>query len=108
MSAQVACQVSDLAPGEAREVQLQNAAGQPVKIAIVRDHDGSWHAIDAMCTHGEVSLAEGDVEDGCIECWGHGAQFNLVTGEPTLPATSGVKVYPLNLAGPDVLVEIAD
>ena len=45
--------------------------------------DGDVHALDDTCTHADVSLSEGEV-DGCtLECWLHGSQFDLRTGEPT-------------------------
>ena len=59
--------------------------GEPV--AVVRDEDGEVHAIGDTCTHGDISLSEGEVEDCTIECWLHGSRFDLRTGEPTgLPA----------------------
>ena len=33
------------------------------KVAIVRDSAGDVHAIDDTCSHANVSLSEGDVED---------------------------------------------
>jgi len=44
-------------------------------------------AIDDTCTHSDASLSEGDITDFKIECWLHGAEFDLRTGEAlTLPA----------------------
>jgi 3-phenylpropionate/trans-cinnamate dioxygenase ferredoxin subunit len=52
-------------------------------------------------------LSEGDVEDGAIECWGHGSQFDLRSGEPlSLPAFEPVPVFALELDGDDVYVDI--
>jgi 3-phenylpropionate/trans-cinnamate dioxygenase ferredoxin subunit len=74
-------------------------------IAIARDSAGDVHAIDDTCTHENVSLSEGEVEDGEIECWLHGSRFDLTTGAPTgLPATRPVNVYPVRIEGDDVLV----
>ena len=75
------------------------------KVAIVRDSAGDIHAIDDTCSHANVSLSEGDVEDGEIECWLHGSRFDLRSGRPTgLPATSPIAVYPVKLDGDDVFV----
>lgn len=106
MSFQHACVVTDVNAGEAYGTTLNTADGQAVPVGIVRDEDGGWHAIGDMCTHGDVLLSEGDVEGMCIECWGHGAQFNLQTGKPTLPAVTPVPVYPLTISGEDVLVDV--
>ena len=83
----------DLGPGEVLDV----VAGD-VEIALVRDEDGSLHALEDRCSHADVPLSDGDVEDGCIECWKHGSQFDLRTGRPRqLPATQSVAVFPVQV-----------
>jgi nitrite reductase/ring-hydroxylating ferredoxin subunit len=53
-----------------------------------RDEDGGIHALEDRCTHAEVALSEGEVDDCTLECWLHGSRFDLRTGKPTgLPAT---------------------
>lgn len=103
---QLACMVDDVAPGSALRVELEGEDG-PIDVAIVRDSDGTWHAISDICSHGQVSLSDGEVEDGTIECWLHGSTFDLRTGEPlALPATRPVPVYPLTIDGDRVLVDV--
>ena len=76
-------------------------------VAVVRDEAGHVHAIDDTCTHAEVSLSEGEVEDCTIECSLHGSRFDLRTGQPTaLPAIRPVAVYPVTIDGDDVLVDV--
>jgi 3-phenylpropionate/trans-cinnamate dioxygenase ferredoxin subunit len=70
---------------------------------------GEVFAVNDICSHADVSLSEGDVEDGTVECWLHGSRFDLRTGRPTgLPATKPVAVYPVTLEGDDVLVDVED
>jgi 3-phenylpropionate/trans-cinnamate dioxygenase ferredoxin component len=77
-----------------------------VPVAIVRS-EGAVHAIYDVCSHEEVALSEGDVDDGEIECWLHGSRFDLASGQPTgLPATEPVPVYPVKIDGDDVLVDV--
>ena len=96
-----ACAVSDVPEEGAIRVEL---AGQPVCIA---RSGGSVYAISDVCSHADVALSEGDVEDGKIECWLHGSMFDLATGEPTgLPATRPVPTFPVTVEGDDVLVEM--
>jgi len=45
-------------------------------------------AIADMCSHSEASLSEGDVNNFKIECWLHGAEFDLRTGEVATPPAS--------------------
>lgn len=78
-------------------------------LAIVRTEDGAVHAIDDECTHGKVSLSEGEVEGCTIECWLHGSQFDLISGRPTgLPATVPVAVHTVRVSDGDVFVALAD
>lgn len=70
---------------------------------------GTFYAVDDTCTHADVSLSEGEVEDGTVECWLHGSRFDLATGEPTgLPATVPVATYPVKTEGDDVFVAVRD
>lgn len=78
-----------------------------VPVAIVRS-DGDYHAIYNVCSHEEVPLSEGDVDEGEIECWLHGSRFDLASGRPTgLPATEPVPVYPTKVDGDEIYVDVA-
>ncbi|MEI6844065.1 MAG: non-heme iron oxygenase ferredoxin subunit [Actinomycetes bacterium] len=64
-------------------------------------------AIDDTCSHSDASLSEGDVEKFAVECWLHGAAFDLRTGEAvSMPATENVKSYPVHVDGDSVTIEI--
>ena len=103
MSAERACRLADLPEVGAIRVVLTGEA-----VAVVRTADGTVHAISDTCSHAEVSLAEGEVTDGTIECWLHGSCFDLSTGRPTsLPAIRPVAVYPVTLDGDEVLVDVS-
>ncbi|GAA4725701.1 non-heme iron oxygenase ferredoxin subunit [Isoptericola chiayiensis] len=107
MSNQIACATDDLAPEEALLVELTSADGAAVPVAVVRDEDGDYHAISDVCSHGAVSLSDGEVEGCLVECWLHGSQFDLRTGRPLqLPAIQPVPVYPVTVDGDKVLVDI--
>lgn len=94
----------DLEEGTATRVVIGTQA-----IALVLTQ-GELYAVDDNCSHGNVSLSEGEV-DGCfLECWLHGSQFDLRTGEPTsLPANLPIATFPvtLNGTGPDARVLIS-
>jgi 3-phenylpropionate/trans-cinnamate dioxygenase ferredoxin component len=94
-----ACSVDDVDEGGAIRVVIDG-----VPIAIVRS-DGAIYAIHDVCSHANVPLSEGEIDDTTIECWLHGSRFDLVTGAPTgLPATKPVPVYPVKIEGNDVYV----
>ena len=51
-------------------------------------------AVNDVCTHGEVSLAEGEIIGCSVECWLHGSAFDLRTGKPSgPPATKAIETY---------------
>ncbi len=75
-------------------------------ICLVRIGD-DFYAISDRCSHANVSLCEGDVDefDRTVECWKHGSTFSLIDGQPQcLPATQPVKVFQVSRDGDDVVV----
>ncbi|WP_329490029.1 bifunctional 3-phenylpropionate/cinnamic acid dioxygenase ferredoxin subunit [Kitasatospora sp. NBC_01246] len=96
-----ACALSELQEDVPRRVDLNG-----VPVSVVRTDEGVF-AISDTCSHANVSLSEGEVEDCMIECWLHGSSFDLRTGKPSgLPATKPVAVYPVKIEGDDVLVSV--
>ena len=96
-----ACSLNDVPEEGAIRVQLD---GKPICIA---RSQGEVFALSDICSHADVALSEGDVEDGTIECWLHGSRFDLRSGKPTgLPATKPVATYAVTVEGDDVLVQM--
>jgi 3-phenylpropionate/trans-cinnamate dioxygenase ferredoxin subunit len=97
------CGVEDLAVNEAQRFVVD---GLP--IAVVKDSAGEIFAIGDTCTHGDISLSEGFVEDDTLECWAHGSKFSLLTGKPlTLPAYEPVPVYRIEITDGGVYIDPA-
>jgi len=95
------CAVDDVTPSQAKRVVVDGVA-----VAVVKDSAGTIHAIGDTCTHGDISLAEGFVEDDTLECWAHGSKFELTTGKPlTLPAYEPVPVFSVSVVDGDVYVD---
>lgn len=87
------------------------ADSKPVKI----DLDGTQvcvtrigdevFAIADTCSHSEASLSEGDVTNFKIECWLHGAEFDLRTGEVvTPPASIPVETFEVKRNGDELTI----
>ena len=87
-------------------------SGKPVKIekdgraiCVARVGDEVF-AVDDTCSHSDASLSEGDITDFKIECWLHGAEFDLRTGEAlTPPAVAPLKTYSVSVDGDSVTVD---
>jgi 3-phenylpropionate/trans-cinnamate dioxygenase ferredoxin subunit len=93
--------LAELPPGGARRYEVGGVA-----IAVVRIDDDVY-AIGDTCSHQDVSLAEGEVDEDerTIECWKHGSSFSLETGEAlTLPATRPVPTYEVRVEGDEIVV----
>ena len=96
------CAVEDIKKGKAIRVKIGEDA-----IAIVRTKADQVYALDDKCSHGEISLSEGFVDNETIECWAHGAKFSLETGEAlTLPAYEPVAKYEEIMDNGDIVLEI--
>lgn len=96
------CAIDDIPDGEAFRFQAD------VPIAVFND-GGSLYAIDDTCTHQDASLADGWVEDGCVECPLHAACFDLNTGKPTgPPAKNPVRTHTVIVSESTVYVALAD
>jgi len=97
------CKLSELADDSAKGVELD---GVPICVARTQ---GEVFAVSDICSHADVNLSDGDVEDGTVECWLHGSRFDLRSGRPTgLPANRPVPTYPVKIEGDDVYVAIKE
>ena len=91
-------------------------AGGPVlaeiegrRVTLVRTGDGVLRCVDDTCTHANVSLAEGELDDCTLECWLHGSRFDLRTGEPSgPPAIVPIAVHTVRIEGDDVYVALSE
>jgi 3-phenylpropionate/trans-cinnamate dioxygenase ferredoxin subunit len=74
-------------------------AGRDVLVAVV---DREVYAVSDVCTHQDVSLSDGELSGCNIECFLHGAAFDLKTGAPTSPpAVTPLATYEVALEGED-------
>lgn len=101
MSREKVIALAELEPGTAKKVTIAGVA-----IAVVRDSSGTVHALGDTCTHGDISLSEGFVEDATLECWAHGSAFGLTDGKPrNLPAYEPVPVFTVEIIDGDIYVD---
>ena len=89
--------------------QLQD--GKPLKVSLgakdvcVTRIGEEVFAVADMCTHSEASLSEGDISNYKIECWLHGAEFDLRSGEAlTPPAVEKLETFEIHRDGDTVTI----
>ena len=105
MAKEVLGPLADLPDGTARRYDV---AGR--RIAVVRLGDDVY-ALGDQCSHADYSLSEGEIDpdERTLECWKHGSEFDLETGEPlSLPATRPVPTYEARVEGDEIVVVIDD
>ena len=92
--------LSDLTAGKAVKIEKSG-----VSICVARVGDEIF-AVNDTCSHSDASLSEGEVTNFKIECWLHGAEFDLRTGEAlTPPAVAPLKTYSVSVDGDSVTVD---
>ena len=85
------CRADELAEGEILRVE---ADGLP-PVALF-NLDGAFFAIDDTCSHGQASLADGEIDGDLVECPFHGGCFEIKTGLPAgAPCTEPIARYDL-------------
>jgi 3-phenylpropionate/trans-cinnamate dioxygenase ferredoxin subunit len=93
--------VTDVPAGAVRVVK---AAGRSIALCNL---NGTFYAVDNLCTHDSGPLGEGTLYNGTVECPRHGARFDIQTGAvKALPAVRPVRTYPVQVEGAEVSVDV--
>ncbi len=80
--------VDALPPGQRLLVEADD------RIIAVFNIDGTYHAIDDLCSHDGGTIADGVLEGHQIECPRHGARFDVRTGKALcMPATEPIDTH---------------
>lgn len=94
----------------AKTEELQ-AGGEPIVVEINRrwvaiyNVDGTYCAIEDVCTHDGGPLAEGEVKGNVVVCPRHGAEFDICTGKVmTAPALVDAPTYEVRVEGDEIQV----
>lgn len=71
--------------------------------------EGNFFATDAICTHQRVSLCDGFVENGQIECPLHQGRFDIRTGKALCaPVSVDLRVYSVRIDGQTIYIRIVN
>ena len=96
-------QASDLAPGGKKLLDID---GRAVALFNV---NGTFYAIDDVCTHDGGPLAEGELRGCEIECPRHGARFDVRSGAALcMPAIEPVATHQVKVEDGAVFVRVTD
>ncbi|GAC1419999.1 MAG: hypothetical protein NVSMB62_13450 [Acidobacteriaceae bacterium] len=90
------------APEEGKVIEA-DAGGTVVCLAKV---GGELAALDNWCPHRRGPLGQGWIEGEAVVCPWHSWTFNVRTGQAEYPDHERVAVFPVRIAGEDVLVNL--
>jgi nitrite reductase/ring-hydroxylating ferredoxin subunit len=96
-----AAKVSDIAPGQIREIQLD---GTTIALANV---GGQFHALSNNCLHRGGPLGQGSMQGNMVTCPWHGWTYDVTSGKVSPNQSAGVACYPVELRGEDVYVDVS-
>jgi len=91
---------SEIPPGRAKPFTIDGTE------ILVCNVEGSYYAIDDLCTHDGGPLDLGMLEGFCAICPRHGATFDVRTGAATMPAVLPVATYTLIERDGELFVEL--
>ena len=92
-------QVSELKTGEMVAVTIGDDQ------VLLTNINGTFHAIDDVCSHAYACLSDGDINGEEVECPLHGGSFNAMTGMPmNPPADKSLSVFQVKVEGDDIFV----
>lgn len=78
-----------------------------VPLVVVRESDGTIHALAERCSHLAGPLSEGTLADGCVQCPWHGSVFRLSDGWNIHgPATAPQPAFDTRIADGQVEVRL--
>ena len=83
--------------------KLVSVAGQEVLLINIK---GVIYACENECPHQASPMASGVVKEGTISCPRHGYRFSLGDGTCREYPEFTLKVYPVQLSGDDILVDL--
>jgi nitrite reductase/ring-hydroxylating ferredoxin subunit len=94
------CAVADVPIGEIRRFEKPDG-----RALAVYNVGGKIFVTDDLCTHGDASLSEGEIEDGNVVCPYHLGKFDIRSGTATgAPCSISLRIYDVTIDGGDVLI----
>ncbi|TBR19059.1 non-heme iron oxygenase ferredoxin subunit [bacterium] len=76
-----------------------------VRVAVC-NVEGTYYAVEDVCTHDDGPLGEGSLRGAELECPRHGARFDVKSGAALrMPAVVPVRTFPVKVVGVDLVVE---
>lgn len=95
-----AAKKEEIPAGTIREFQLD---GKTVAVANV---GGKLFAINNVCLHRGGPLGQGELDGQIVTCPWHGWRYDVTNGKLVTNPAVGVEIYPIEVRGDDIFVDI--
>lgn len=95
------CDLDDIWEGEVVEFEVDGH-----DVLIVHQIGGDVVALQALCPHQDISLAEGSFENGVLTCRAHLWQFDSRSGAGLNPDDCRLAIYPVRVEAGKVMVSV--
>lgn len=100
MGREKVAEISDIPKGTTLSYALD---GKNIAVCNV---EGSFYAIEDVCTHDGAPLDQGILQGNIITCPRHGATFDVTTGAAlSMPAVVPVKTIPLEIESEVIYIQ---
>lgn len=96
-----AAKVSDFADRCVKSVRILGR-----HVAIIRNKDGSFRAMEGGCKHQNADLTTGQVKDGIVTCSWHGWQYDIESGECIRGGKAPLRSYECVVEGENILISL--
>jgi len=92
---------SDIPAGTVKSFIVEN------EVVAVFNLNNNYYALKDQCSHMELPLSDGLLEDGVIICAYHGAEFDIKTGDVLcMPAVEPVESFEVKVEDEQIYVSI--
>lgn len=68
--------------------------------------NNQFFAMDNTCLHVGGSLAEGEIENNQVTCPLHGWQYDIKSGQNTMPGMGKLNSYKVEVQGEEIFIEV--
>jgi len=77
------------------------------KLAIFKEPDGTYYAIEIACKHQNWDLTTGRIEGDIATCPRHGWVYNIKTGECLSHSSAPLRRYTVKVEGDEIWVSLS-
>ncbi len=74
-------------------------------IAVIKERDGTFYAIEANCKHQNANLLSNGLRGEIVTCPRHGWKYNIRSGECLTESWAALRKHPLKIEGDYIYVD---